>query len=317
MNLSIFLNLLYKRYGQFIERDADTNRHNSIMKVHEILNWFTDRYYVIFDDNISFAGKVFRGNEKLPKKHAMELLSSFSSDTFKNFIQDNEITYESIEEMCNEFSSYGFDVTYDNFDDQIPQILNMILNEIIDAPRARSIRQCRIVDDHVYIGSKRIKLPDSLQMPDIVTDQESPYITALLQVYADHSKQKISCIEDLENQIPLYTTHINIQREYFFKAQSVLHKVRDTNIFTDGESEFEILMNEIYDVVIDEVIKPRINSFDRVTAVLAIAGIANITRSFLASQQSGLVGAAEKKGIVHILVNDGKVTWIYNYDTNI
>jgi len=40
-------------------------------------------------------------------------------------------------------------------------------------------------------------------------------------------------------------------------------------------------------------------------------------KSFLARPDVGYIGNAEKQGIVHLLVNDGDIIWVVDYDENI
>lgn len=317
MNLSNFLNILYKYYGHVIERDSDTNRHNNLAKVTEILNWFTDDNYEFLSDNIDFAGKIYRGSEKLPKKHAMAIRSRVSHDKFRDFTDDNELTFEQLDAMIDEFKTFDPSINDNNFADKISGFLLDILNDLIEAPLARPVHKCNIQGGFVYIGDKKIKLPNDLVPPTDIDPVEDNYITALLEVYADHSSEKILTVEDLDNMDPVYKEHINVQREHFFKAQSVLHKIRDTNIFTDGQKEFNSLLDEIYGSIIDELIATYPSPFDKVIAVVSFAGNVNLTKSFLATPGTGIVGPSEKKGFVHVLVNNGKVLWIRRYDATI
>ena len=50
------------------------------------------------------------------------------------------------------------------------------------------------------------------------------------------------------------------------------------------------------------------------TMLYIIEDTTKYTKSYIASDGKGFVGPAEKRGTLHILVNDGKVEWIKAYD---
>jgi hypothetical protein len=318
MELSNLLNVLYDTFGSAIEPDEETKRKKSLLKLQGVLSWFlSDDELLVLDGKEDFAGKVWRGTETLPKDEARAIMAKLDKEAFSDFVDEFDPMDDVLDLLFEGFIPYGYVLKKDDYTTVIPDILEEILNSIIRAPRKTSIRYCEIHDGYVYIGTNKIKLPDALDVPGIVDDNEQTYVNALLEVYKQHSGHTITSIEDLENETPIYKSHIEIQRKYFYSAESVLHQIRDAGIFTDGENEFQILLNEAYEGVNDSVILQYKNGFERVNAVIQIVASINLNKSYLSRESNGLVGVSEKKGLIHMLVNDGRIKWIYSYDTAI
>lgn len=320
MELTNFLKIMNESLGNYIEVNDDTKRKNALLKLQDILGWFMleeDEPYLVLDGKADFAGKVYRGSEPLPKDVAAAVLNRFDTFTFADWLDEKELTDEALENLASKFAEFGITIDPYNAGRDIANVLKEILENIKSAPKKRSIRYCEIIDGKVKIGNEYITLPAKLIIPDDIDAQEEPYINALLEVYAQDSNTPITSISDLDNLNLQYKEHIKVQRENFYNAESVLHQIRDAGIFTDGVNEFDVLKNETLDSISDTVIEQYKNGFARVKQVLHVVASVNFTKSFLAKPGNGLIGPSEKRGIVHMLVNDGKVKWIYEYDTDI
>ena len=56
---------------------------------------------------------------------------------------------------------------------------------------------------------------------------------------------------------------------------------------------------------------------DRLSDTLKVVTFLHYGKAYLGRENNGLIGTSEKKGIIHMLVNDGKVEWVVDYDTDI
>ena len=158
-----------------------------------------------------------------------------------------------------------------------------------------------ISDSQVRIGGKVIKLPPALYAPTLPTEQENEYVSALLSVYSQAS----ITIDDLE--FP-EQAEIQIHREYFYSAESVLNKVR--KFFYDAENEFNTLKNEVFDSIKLDLVRSYPNGYSKLTNTMDKVIIISLSKSYFSKPGNQLVGNGEKRGVVHMLVNDGKVRWL-------
>ena len=90
----------------------------------------------------------------------------------------------------------------------------------------------------------------------------------------------------------------------FYKAESIRESLKDTKL--DGEiATFKKLENDTYDAIIDKVEESYPTSYKRMTTVLAHVKTVSL-HSLIPIEW---LGNSEKKGICHILVNEGKIRW--------
>lgn len=85
--------------------------------------------------------------------------------------------------------------------------------------------------------------------------------------------------------------------------------VRD--LFADGEKHFDILKDEIFDSIYETYVDLTLDDgYQRLKNILEIVTKANLNSTILLNIK-GLVTIKEKKGICHILVNEGRIkSWV-------
>ena len=321
MELSAFIKILDKHLGGKIPVDLASGKPNQANSLNHLLYSFvyfddkeeTDMHdYFELDDN--FAKKIYEGHEKLPKTKAQKIIENFSTEDFEDFIGYPCFEKEAI---IQEFYNYGIEITYDDFVEEIGNTLKTILFNLVSNEKKPSIKEASIEGNRVRVKNKYINLPPELVPTSDPTNTEQTYVEALLEVYAqaEHIKHKIT-VDDLKTMNKEYEAHFRVQRRSYYAAASLLRKIRDT--FSDGENEFVRLKDEIFAGIEDELIKTQINAYARVKHVLHfVVTDLRLTKAYLGKDTSEWTGAQEKKGIIHILVNDGKVVWINDYDTDI
>lgn len=158
----------------------------------------------------------------------------------------------------------------------------------------------------VYLGNDEIILPVQLIPQDELNPEELPYISALCEVYAEKIKQAV-----LPEAIPReFKRHYANQRKSYFGAESAKRSVRE--IFADGEVQFAALKKDAYEGIETTYFSDRhATGYDRLEAVLE--KITNTTLSGTALiNVIGLITNLEKKGVCHMLVNDGEIkSWVH------
>lgn len=320
MQLCDFLNLMQTYFDYLIEVDSDTKRKNNIMRMSTFLGAFVDdtedeeEKNPTYDKSESFLRKVYSGIELLPVECAEYYRSHLSSIAFENFI--NDVDDSAIANLVEDLKAYNEYLSVWNFAEEFTRLLDRILYNIINFTQAPSIRYAEFLgNSQVKIGDKTLNLPPLLVVQDDIQTMENHYIDALLEVYSQDSKIEIISIDHLKTLHPKYIKHFKMQRQYFYSAESVLHQIRD--IFKDGEDEFNKLKEETYEGVESLLAVSHKNGLDRLDKVLIHVTILNYSRSYLGRNNNGLVGPNEKKGILHMLVNDGKIEWLVDYDANL
>lgn len=137
-----------------------------------------------------------------------------------------------------------------------------------------------------------------------VTKLEQPYVYALLKAYGDAERGKEITIEMLDSY-PKYKKHFQRQRDDYFAAEAVRRGTRDFYSENDPD-QFQVLKDEIYDGIIDIYEEDWDNGLIRVRNVMAQASKVAVARCWL-SRDTDWIGNAQKKGVCHILVNDGRL----------
>jgi len=136
-----------------------------------------------------------------------------------------------------------------------------------------------------------------------IRNDEETYVNQLLNVYSQKELKEINAsnISDFE----LYSDDLYHQRVYYYSADSVREQIQ--NIFTDS-NEFDILKEEVYEGVRETLLMDHENNWKRLLSTLSQASQISVQRSKLSSMYN-LIGNQDKKGICHMLVNEGRIKW--------
>ncbi|MDO4275853.1 MAG: hypothetical protein Q4D16_19465 [Eubacteriales bacterium] len=102
-----------------------------------------------------------------------------------------------------------------------------------------------------------------------------------------------------------FKRHYANERKAYFGAESAQRSVRE--VFSDGETQFNVLKNDAFEGIETTYYSDRHpNRYERLEAV--IEKITNTTLSASSWMNTrGLISNLEKKGICHMLVNDGEI----------
>ena len=160
----------------------------------------------------------------------------------------------------------------------------------------------------IYLGTEKIKLPVQLTLQSTISSQELPYVNALCEVYAERISGVVTP-DAIGSLPPTLRRNFAEQRKAYYSAESIQRSVRE--VFADGDKQFQSLKSDAYDGISDTYFDDRhASGYDRLLAVLD--KVTNITLSKSALMNIiGLIANLEKKGICHILVNDGTIkSWV-------
>ena len=161
--------------------------------------------------------------------------------------------------------------------------------------------------DKLHISGEVITIHQAL-VPDDVGKHELDYIRALYEAYAQKLNKETFTADDVPSLPKRYAENYKEQRMAYYSAVSIERSVRD--IFDDGEDEFGRLKDDAWHGINTTYWRDYEDGYARLNAVLEKITSTTLDSSVL-SQMRNLIGNLEKKGICHILVNDGVIeSWV-------
>ena len=326
LKIGTFIRIISDTFASQIPPSESTGRTSNQLKYQTVISWFitygaeeTERINeAMMKGKDNYANKIMNPNleDDMPISDATYLKSRISSELFKEIYDETELDELAIDALIKKFKDEGIKVNKRNIVEDLTRILFELLDARSLVDRKESIRYAEfLTDNKVKIGSKTINLPSELAVPDEPLKNEEKYIEALLEVYEQDSGVEVKCIDDLSKLRVYYSKHFKVQRSYYYSALSVLHQIRD--VFSDSIKEFEALKKETLEGIQDTLLEPQKNGLDRLNKSLQVVTFLPYGKSYLGREANGIIGSSEKKGIIHMLVNDGKVEWLVDYDTGI
>lgn len=164
-----------------------------------------------------------------------------------------------------------------------------------------------IKDGKLYISGDAIDLPSSIEVPDTVQSDELPYIKAVFDAYSDTLNMSVE-LANIGSLSPRYQMDFTQQRKAYYSIESVERGLRD--IYPDSDKQFQILEQDAYDGIYEVYVGDYKNGYERLRQVLIKITNTTLDKSTL-SHIKNLIGNLEKKGLCHLLVNDGIVhSWV-------
>lgn len=161
-------------------------------------------------------------------------------------------------------------------------------------------------DNKLHINSITIPLPESIA-PKKIRNDEFKYLNALCQAYSDRLGVTIS-IENIDScSQKRFRNDFNDERNYYNSVQSRIRGVRE--IFSDVDEQYDVLKKEAYEGIKETYLDDYPDGFKRLMEVLKKITSTSLNRSQLAKLD--IIGNAERKGLCHVLVNDGYInSWV-------
>lgn len=171
------------------------------------------------------------------------------------------------------------------------------------------------VDEDIRVFKELIKKkyqkPIAITPPDEIENHEIGYVNELYRVYGERTGEIYVRPEDLQSK-PKLKRNFDNQRKSYYSAETIRRELRDT-ITLDESDGFDLLKDEMYDGVVDTCDKDFDSGYDRLTAVMEHATQVPISPN-LGDRLLDWVGAGEKKGVCHMLVNDKRLKWMEDDD---
>jgi hypothetical protein len=323
MELSNYLKMLYSYVG---------DGKNEVEYMRELFDHLIDDTHPdvvnpLYDLTPDYLNRIYNGRAELAKSRAAKILSNLDELKYANFINE-KLTIDANTNLKKEIDSFDLKLENEEVPEQCGEIIVEILKEISRKTKRKgtseSVLQKEktelskvplpsvfVKDSKIYIGNQSFNLHNKIEPPSEIEPVELPYIEALLSAYAHAEHLESVTKESLPDLPKKYIKNFIEQRENYYNIDSIFHSVRE--VFEDGEEDFNRLKEDTYDGISDTCWEDYSDGYKRLIAVLRHATVITLSKSYL-SQITNLIGNSEKKGICHLLVNDGKIKWVMEYD---
>lgn len=299
------------------------------------LKTISDAFYSEYEDDSGILQKnpmydykdrmlqyIFKGEKPIAEDVAQVLAGGFDRASFEAYFE--EFSYDALENMASDLSAYGFEAHADT----VPMICASIMDQIIHHIAAGEPEAVYEVDYIARETGKRIKdVPittvemrgDKLHINgEVITvdverintedvDENPKYLTAIYEAFESALNRKVdaSVIDTLPRR---FRETYKESNEGFYLADAIEHRLRET--FDDGEEEFMKLKKDEWHGISGTYWKNYENGFERMSAVMDESCRTNLNDSCL-MQIRNLINTLARKGICHILVNDGTIpSWV-------
>ena len=147
--------------------------------------------------------------------------------------------------------------------------------------------------------------------PEVPGSDEQQYITALYDAYDDVIEDGVLPSDDIA-QYPKYEKDLKTRRIEYFAAEAVRRGTRENFRNNDSNNLFWALMTETLDGISDVYAMDYRHGYERLLKVMGHATNLRFDNCIL-GRIPGWVGASQKKGVCHILVNEQLIKgWVNN-----
>lgn len=223
-------------------------------------------------------------------------------------VQRKDLGYAYADILCQIF--HGLAAGIENIDVQIT---------LYNKPSLATLKSDRVYYDRekhsLVIDNDIIPLPEFFSMEDFIKEESSgrhKFVTEMMNAYAEGQGCTPSEIGDISSLAMKYQIDYEGHIEAYVSAEDIQRSVRD--VYSDGKNQFDILKDDAYNNIrltyYDDELK---TGASRLRAVTSRAADANLEKSTL-SHFTNLIGSQEKWGLVHILVEDGRIpSWVDPY----
>ena len=265
----------------------------------------------------------YSGRLLISQKKARAIAPRIDEHKFAEFVDTYSL--DALDNMRDKLAEFGFEVDALNVGQALANILAQIIRRraeglsddvtSLNYERHENGRLLKDIapatierkGDKLHIGGEVITI-HHLLVPDNVEKQELDYIHALYEAYAEKLHKENFTDADIPSLPKRYAENYKEQRIAYYSAVSVERSVRD--IFDDGENEFSQLKEDAWHGINTTYWRDHEDGYARLNAVLEKITSTSLDSSVL-SQMKHLIGNLEKKGICHILVNDGVIeSWV-------
>ncbi|WP_251855184.1 ABC-three component system protein [Enterococcus italicus] len=268
------------------------------------------------DDNLR---RFYNGTRPLTQEYAVRVAGKFNIDKCTTFIYERLID-DAPTVLKQQLIDKGVVIPKDTDVSEI--VAHLLLDEITSIASQTKVKTKKAKPklSELELASLRIntngdfsyndevkKFFDDLPVPLDIRAEEMTYVIALFSAYADADGYEVyEHTNDLPNS---RLNDFKRQRRNYYKAESIRRGVRDNFTQEEGTEHFEALKEDMYDGIEEVYEEDYDDGVERLKAVLQQSSVITLNGSIL-SFIPGLLQNSAKKGICHILVNDGKIKWV-------
>ena len=277
----------------------------------------------IYELGKSTKEAYYSGRLPISQKKAAAITPIIDEAKFADFV--STYSFDALNHMKDKMAEFGFDVDPSEVGQACANILAQIIRRraeglsddvtLLNYQRMEAGKKLKNIapatierrGDKLHISGEVITIHQAL-VPDDVGKHELDYIRALYEAYAQKLNRETFTAGDIPSLPKRYAQNYKEQRMAYYSAVSIERSVRD--IFDDGEDEFDRLKGDAWHGINTTYWKDYEDGYTRLNAVLEKITSTTLDSSVL-SQMRNLIGNLEKKGICHILVNDGVIeSWV-------
>lgn len=280
----------------------------------------------IYELGKSTKEAYYSGRLPISQKKAAAITPRIDEAKFADFV--STYSFDALNHMKDKMAEFGFNVDPSEVGQACANILAQIIRRraeglsddvtLLNYQRMEAGKKLKNIapatierrGDKLHISGEVITIHQAL-VPDDVGKHELDYIRALYEAYAQKLNRETFTAGDIPSLPKRYAQNYKEQRMAYYSAVSIERSVRD--IFDDGEDEFDRLKGDAWHGINTTYWKDYEDGYTRLNAVLEKITSTTLDSSVL-SQMRNLIGNLEKKGICHILVNDGVISSWVNID---
>lgn len=277
----------------------------------------------IYELGKSTKEAYYSGRLPISQKKAAAITPRIDEAKFADFV--STYSFDALNHMKDKMAEFGFNVDPSEVGQACANILAQIIKRraeglsddvtLLNYQRMEAGKKLKNIapatierrGDKLHISGEVITIHQAL-VPDDVGKHELDYIRALYEAYAQKLNRETFTAGDIPSLPKRYAQNYKEQRMAYYSAVSIERSVRD--IFDDGEDEFDRLKEDAWHGINTTYWKDYEDGYTRLNVVLEKITSTTLDSSVL-SQMRNLIGNLEKKGICHILVNDGVIeSWV-------
>lgn len=252
--------------------------------------------------------KIFSGTRTIPKKRAQAILDQYDSTALINKI--NELPDERKNILVHFFTEKGISAQPSNVGETADKVIRELISNLAHPKDNQTVyleaihsRQA-IFEKYGFISEP----PESIPVPEKPAGDETLYVEAILEAYAEQEHKNEIKLDDL-GVYPKLAEDFNVHRNSYYSAIEIERGTRDI-YGSDETAQFDVLKDEIFHGVRNEYLDTHDSGMHRLRRVLNQAASVTAGRCLL-TRFSSWVGSLQKQGVCHVLVNEGRIkSWV-------
>lgn len=268
--------------------------------------------------------RLFKGTNPLNQKKVHKVISRKNIDKFASYINEfNEHNQIAIEDEIKTVLP-GFNPD-ENLGYACADLFLQILDDIYEGRESTSITipnnsslppkltafptQTIYYDESdgkLHIGNLEISIPKELEPPQDIAPEEENYVCELLSAYAEALESGELTKADLDSLPMKYKRNFSDQRINYYSAVRIDRFIRES--FEKGETQASKWKSETHDYIKDTLWDDYDDGYKRLLAVMK--KVVDCSTTSVVDNIQNLVGPKEKKGTCHLLVNEGRISWV-------